>query len=164
MADIKVPKNHGEVKNLELLAAQAEMRKNYDPKTQTDVVNAALKSTFLVPAIIDKKTRLVADKDNKVKFDDRPQAKFLLTEHPKLGTFLPVFTDDEQAAKFESDEPFEKLAMRFHQVASLVEQMPNVNGFVVNPFGDALPFNKQLLDEILKQLVESQKAQQENKE
>lgn len=150
-------------KNPEYKAALAEMRAEYNDETQSKVINAALRCTFLVPALIDESTRLVADKDNKVHFDDRPQAKFLLIEHKKLGTYLPAFTDKEEIDKFEADgKHHHHVAMKFNQVAHLVEQMPNVNGFVVNPFGDALPFNKELLDEILKRLLEAQKKQQEN--
>ena len=54
--------------------------------------------------------------------------------------------------------------MGFPQVAQLVEQVKTANGFVVNPGGDALPFSKQLLDDILQQLLKAQedmKAQEE---
>lgn len=144
-------------------AALAEMRADYNDETQSKVINAALRCTFLVPALIDEGTRIVADENNQVHFDDRPQAKFLLIEHQKLGTYLPAFTDKEEIDKFETDgKHHHHVAMKFNQVAHLVEQMPNIKGFVVNPFGDALPFSKELLDEILKRLLEAQKKQAES--
>lgn len=151
------------VTNPKLLNAQAEMRKNYNHDTQNDVINAAIRSTFLVPAVVDKETRIVADENNNVQFDNRPQARFLLVEHPKLGTYIPVYTDENELGKFQSDEAFEKIAMPFPQVAHLVEQMPNVEGFVVNPQGDALPFTRQLLDDILQQILKAQEKIKENK-
>ena len=145
-----------EIANPKLLEAQKKMRENYNTQTQSDVINVALHSMFIVPALIDKKTRIVANEDNKVRFDDTPQAKFQLVEHPKLGTYIPVFTDEEEFKKFVTEEKVQKLAMTFPQVAQLVEQMKNANGFVVNPGGDPLPFSKQMLDDILQQLLKAQ--------
>lgn len=151
-----------EIVNPKFLEAQKKMRENYSSETQSEVINAALHCMFIVPALIDKKTRLVANKDNEVRFDDSPQAKFQLVEHPKRGTHIPVFTDDEEFKKFVTDEKIDKIAMTFPQVAQLVEQMKNVKGFVVNPGGDPLPFSKQLLDEILQQLLKAQAEMKEN--
>lgn len=152
------------IDNSAFLEAQKKMRADYNNKTQSDLINIALHSTFIVPALIDNKTRIVANENNEVKFDDTPQAKFQLVDHPKLGTYIPVFTDDEEFKKFVTDEKIKKIAMGFPQVAQLVEQVKTANGFVVNPGGDALPFSKQLLDDILQQLLKAQedmKAQEE---
>lgn len=151
------------ITNPELLEAIAKMRANYNNQTQNDVINTALRSTFLVPAVVDNKTRIVADENNQVHFDDTPQAKFLLVNHSKLGTYIPVFTDQDKIGEFKADEPFQSIAMRFNQVASLVEQMPNVKGFVVNPLTDPLPFTKDMLDTILKQIIEQKKKIKEAK-
>lgn len=146
------------VHNPEFAKALAEMRANYNDETQNKMLNAALHCKFIVPAVIDTKTRIVADKDNKVHFDDRPQAQFLLMDHEKLGTYIPAFTEIEEIMKFDGhDVKWQGIEMTFPQVAHVVEQMPNVNGFVVNPMGDGLPFSRELLDEMLQQILAAQK-------
>lgn len=149
--------NKNPVTNPQLIEAIKAMRKDPNEKTQNEVINIALRCTFLIPAIVDTKERIVADENNHVQFDKTPQAKFLLINHPKLGTFIPAFTDDNELSKFKSDEKFQTVAMKFNQVASLTEQMPNLNGFVVNPLSDPLPFTKDLLNTILKQIIEQNK-------
>ncbi len=145
------------VHNPEYTKALAEMRANYNEETQNRLLNVALRCKFVLPAVIDTKTRIVADKNNKVHFDDRPQAQFLLMEHEKLGTYLPAFSEIEEIMKFDgNDVMWQGVEMTFPQVAHLVEQMPNVNGFVVNPLGDPLPFSRELLNEILQQIIAAQ--------
>lgn len=144
------------ISNQALLDAQKKMRENYNNETQSDVINVALRCTFIVPALVDNKTRIVANENNEVKFDDTPQAKFQLVEHPKLGTYMPVFTDDEEFGKFVTDPKIQKIAMTFPQVAQLVEQIKTAKGFVVNPGGDPLPFSNEMLNDILQQLLKAQ--------
>ena len=156
MNDINKP-----VTNSQLIEAIKKMRAEPNDKTQNEVINIALRSTFLVPAIVDRSERIIADENNQVQFDKTPQAKFLLINHPKLGSFIPAFTDADEISKFKSDEKFQAVVMRFNQVASLTEQMPNLNGFVVNPLSDPLPFTKDLLDTILKQIIEQNKKMKE---
>ena len=47
--------------NPKLIEAIAEMRKNFCAETQNKVINTALACTFLVPAMVEKTTELVAD-------------------------------------------------------------------------------------------------------
>jgi transcription antitermination factor NusG len=146
------------VQNPELLEAVKEMRADFNTQTQSKVINLALRSTFLVPAIINKNTQLVADKDNHLKFQDKPQAKFMLVKHEKNGTFFPAFTDSEEFAKLKNDDNFQPVKMKFADLATLTEQTPSVTGFVINPMSTNLPFPKQMLDSIKQTLI---KARQE---
>ncbi len=149
------------ITNPELVEAIAEMRANFSPETQNKVINLALRGTFLVPAMISKNTQLVADAENHVKFEDKPQAKFLLITHKERGTFFPVFTDGEELMKFKTEQKYQSFAMRFADIAALTEKTPNVVGFVLNPMHENLPFTKEMLESIKQTLirVRQQRAQ-----
>ena len=150
-----------EVDNTELVNAIKAMRANFTNETQNKVINLALKATFFVPARIFKNTELVADKDNKVKFEDKQQARFLLISHPERGTYFPAYTSAELLKGFKTDQEYQSFAMRFADLANLTEKTPSVNGFVIDPDTDNLPFTKQILDGIKRVILEARKKAQE---
>lgn len=149
--------NENKVQNPELLEAVKEMRADFNAQTQSKVINLALRGTFVIPAIISKNTQLVADKDNHLKFQDKPQAKFMLIKHKTNGTFFPVFTDEEEFAKLEKQGDFQPVKMKFSDIAQLTEQTPSVAGFVINPASTNLPFPKKMLDSIKQTLIKAQR-------
>ena len=151
--------------NPKLIEAIAEMRKNFCAETQNKVINTALACTFLVPAMVEKTTELVADAENHVNFEDKSKAKFILLNNNKTnGTFFPVFTSPEEAKKLQYDKPFQSFAMRFQDIAALTEQTPKVQGFVVNPFGENLPFTQEMLESIKQTLIKVAKERKAAKE
>ena len=138
--------------NPKLIEAIAEMRKNFCAETQNKVINTALACTFLVPAMVEKTTELVADAENHVNFEDKSKAKFILLNNNKTnGTFFPVFTSPEEAKKLQD-------------IAALTEQTPKVQGFVVNPFGENLPFTQEMLESIKQTLIKVAKERKAAKE
>ena len=73
--------------NPKLIEAIAEMRKNFCAETQNKVINTALACTFLVPAMVEKTTELVADAENHVNFEDKSKAKFFSTTTKQTAHF-----------------------------------------------------------------------------
>ena len=135
--------------NPKLIEAIAEMRKNFCAET----------------AMVEKTTELVADAENHVNFEDKSKAKFILLNNNKTnGTFFPVFTSPEEAKKLQYDKPFQSFAMRFQDIAALTEQTPKVQGFVVNPFGENLPFTQEMLESIKQTLIRVAKERKAAKE
>ena len=147
--------------NPKLVEAIAEMRKDFKPETQNKVINAALRCTFLVPAVVEQSTELVADANNKVDFQNRSKAKFILINNTKTnGNFFPVFTSAEEAQKLKHDQKFQTFAMKFGDIASLTETTPNVKGFVINPFNQNLPFTQEMLASIKNTLIKAKAAKE----
>ena len=145
-----------EIRNDALIEAIAEMRKEFNQQTQSRVINEALKCTYLVPAVIKQNTQLKADKDNHLKFEDRPQARFMLIKNNKDQTFFPVFTDQEEFEKMSNEQGFQTVKMKFADVATLTEQSgANIMGFVINPMSHNLPFTKDMLASIKQTLMEA---------
>ncbi len=147
------------IKNDALIEAVAQMREDFNQQTQNKVINTALRCEFLVPANISRNTQLVQDKDNHLKFQDKPQARFMLIKHKTNGTFFPVFTDKEQFDKLEKKEEFSAVKMKFADIAALTEQSPAVVGFVIDPMGINLPFTKEMLASIRKTLQAARERQ-----
>ena len=152
-----------QVTNPKLIEAIAAMRADFNPDTQNIVINKALRGTFYVPAIIEKKKEIVANANNEVKFEEKPKARFLLIR--KQGdnggdTFFPAFTDAEELSKFKSDEPFQRVKMKFGDLAMLVEQVTTIKGFVINPMSHNLPFTREMLEGIKKVLIKRRNEQQ----
>ncbi len=149
--NINLTMQKGEAANIDnsaLIQAIKDMRADFTPETQNKVIQLALRATFFVPAILDKKTELVEGKDKRVTFEDKPTARFLLISNPERGTFFPAYTDRELLKDFKTDQPYQGFAMRFADLASLTEQTPTVNGFLINPDSEKLPFTKEILANI----------------
>ncbi|MBP5267370.1 MAG: SseB family protein [Ruminococcus sp.] len=161
--------NQEKIDNTPLVEAINAMRKEFNADSQNKVINTALRSTFLVPAIIEKGQELVADQNNHVQFKDKQEAKFMLVNKPirdeqgnQTGSvsFFPVFTDPDELKKLNTDQLYRPFAMKFSDIAYLTESTPNVEGFVINPFTQEhnLPFTKPMLESIKQTLINFKKS------
>ena len=163
MAELNITMSKSENKeldNTELINAINEMRANFTPETQNKVINLALRASFYVPAVMNKKTELVQGKDNRMKFEDKQTARFLLVSNSEKRTYFPAYTDKEHLKNFKTDQPFQGFVMRFGDLATLTEQTPKVEGFILNPDSEKLPFNKAMLANIKATLQELRRQQQ----
>lgn len=166
--------NNATIRNDELLeavkdmrAAYAEFRENESDENRqkineanSKIINITLRATFIVPAIISQNTQLVQDKQNHLKFEDKPQARFMLVKHKENGTFFPVFTDADEFARMENKEGFNGINMKFSDIATLTEQTPNISGFVINPMSTNLPYTKEMLAQIKQTLINARERRQ----
>lgn len=152
-------KNIEKLDNSLLENAIEEMRKNFNADTQNKVINISLRSTFLVPAVVEKNTELIADENNHLSFHDNHKARFILINHKEKGSFFPVFTSEDELRKLKTEEKFSAFSMTFADIAGLTENTPKVNGFVINPFHQNLPFSQEMLASIKATLI---KLKEEN--
>ena len=141
------------IDNSLLESAIEDMRKNFNEETQNKVINLSLRGTFLVPAVVSTNTELIADENNHLSFHDNHKAKFILLNHKERGSFFPVFTSEDELRKLKTEEKFSAFSMTFADIAELTEHTPNVNGFVLNPFNQNLPFSKEMLSAIKQVLI-----------
>ncbi|HCJ42375.1 SseB family protein [uncultured Ruminococcus sp.] len=160
------------IDNKGLIESIAEMRKEFNPDSQNKVINNALRSTFLVPAMLEKNQELVADKDNHVQFQDKQTAKFMLVNknvknengEEQTISYFPVFTSKEAMDEMRktTDQNFMPFAMKFADIANLTENTPNVSGFVIDPFTKEhnLPFTKPMLESIKQTLINFKKSRE----
>ena len=152
-----------QITNPKLIEAIEAMRADFTPETQNATINAALRSTFYVPAIIEKKKEIVANANNEVKFEEKPKARFLLIRKQngdESETYFPAFTDADELAKFKSNEDHQRVKMKFGDLAMLVEQVQTIKGFVINPMSHNLPFTREMLEGIKQVLIKRRNEQQ----
>lgn len=71
---MNIEKADNKIQNTELVVAINEMRKDFNPQTQNNVLNLVLRSTFLIPCVVSKDTQLIADENNHVHFDRKTTA------------------------------------------------------------------------------------------
>ncbi|MBR4622631.1 MAG: SseB family protein [Ruminococcus sp.] len=159
--------NPDQIDNSELVSAIKDMRADFKPETQNRVINLALRSAFFLPGIVKKQgTGLVQGNDGKVSFEKTPpQVTFLMIKNEERGTFFPAFTDREECLRFKSEREFSVVMLRFADLANLCErsgdQGQQVNGFVINPYSEALPFTNEILQNIKDYFTKQKKARAE---
>jgi len=124
---MNIEKVEKQITNPELVEAIKAMRKEFSPETQNKVLNLALQATFLVPCVVSKETQLVADENNHVQFEEKPQVKFVLIQNENTGTFFPAFTDAEELAKFQPSMDIEQVEdaiynNKFEDVTDIVKE------------------------------------------
>ena len=153
--------NKKELDNTALVEAIAEMRKDFNNDTQNRVINIALRSNFLVPAVVEKNNELIADEYNHVTFNEDPKARFLLINDKEQHSYFPVFTSTEELKKLKTKETFTAFSMSFADIAGLTESAKQVTGFVINPFNENLPFSQDMLASIKQTLMKAIQDRQE---
>lgn len=144
------------IDNSEFIKAIEAMRADYTDDNKNDVMNRAVFDvTYFVPAFRDEASQLTQGKDDRLSFSDQKQARFVLLENPKGEKYLPAFTDHEALLKFRNEQAqgAQGFIMTFPDLASVVEAFPNIDGFVVNPFTHNLPFAKEFVAEIKKNII-----------
>ena len=162
------------IDNSMLINAIAEMRKEYTDASRDNVVNAVVfDATFFIPAIFDKSTELVQNDNQRLEFTERPKAQFVLIENPKGEKYIPAFTSTELLTAFRNQQPeaaqnAQSFVMTFADLAGVTESFGFIEGFVINPFDENLPFTKDFIlaikQNLQEQMAKMQQAQQDSED
>lgn len=146
-----------QVDNTPLKKAIEAMRANYSDETRNEVVTKAVfDSTFFVPAQFDNTTELMTDENDRLEFNERPKAQFILIESPDGDKFIPAFTSHDGVIAFREEQkiPCEAFLMTFADIVGVLESQSYLQGFVVDPSGYNLPFPTPFVMAIKQKLVE----------
>lgn len=144
------------IDNSEFVKAIERMRADYTDDNKNDVMNRAVFDvTYFVPAFRNDAAQLTQGKDDRLSFSEQQQARFVLIENPKGEKYIPAFTDHEQLIEFRNQqaEGAQGFIMTFPDLASVIEAFPTIAGFVINPFTHNLPFAKEFVAEIKKNII-----------
>ncbi len=145
------------IDNSEFVKAIERMRADYTDDNKNDVMNRAVFDvTYFVPAFRNDAAQLTQGSDNRLSFNENQQARFVLLENPQGEKYIPAFTDHEALLEFRNAQAqgAQGFIMTFPDLASVVEAFPTVAGFVINPFTHNLPFAKEFVAEIKKNIIE----------
>lgn len=145
------------IDNTELVEAIEKMRTDFSDQARQDVVNITIfNSKFFVPAHFDSSTELIQNEQERLQFNERPKAKFVLIENPEGEKYLPVFTSTDLLKEFREKEAegCQSFVMSFADIATVIETFDFLGGFVINPFNHNLPFPSSFIAHIKSTLLE----------
>lgn len=140
MIDVNKP-----VTNPELIAAINAMRENYAKENQDRVFIEVLKAHFVSPAVITP-TPESSEDGGKVVLKEGTQISFNLIENTANQKYFLAFTDWDELKKWSTNENQQTLILTFDDFAAMVlDENSDASGFVINPFGGNLIFDKNLI-------------------
>lgn len=153
--------------NPAMVKAIENARESDTPENRNAVVNEMLRSTFLVPVHVsfegeaprpDKTGKVALPKDTKISFA-------LLSTTDKKQYFM-AYTDWDELHKWRKDGTQQTMMLRFDDYAMLLERNEKVAGFVINPFGGNIRFernNVQLIKKKRDALLQARKHVEEKR-
>ena len=131
------------INNTDLLIAIEHMNRENSRESREAVLDMVISTArFLAPVtIIPAPGRDTADKDAQIQF------QLLANQEDKL--FFPAFTDWEELRKLCGPKNQQTLVLTFDDYAGMVLRDKRAEGFVIDPFGDALTFDKAMMEHLV---------------
>lgn len=133
------------VENQDLVIAIGEMFNNNNAMTQSKMIDQVMRAKFIIPIIIDKD---ICEQSQ----NDSSGIDFHMLENSEKQKFFMAFTDWDELEKWKRVEGQQTAILTFDDYSNMVlDQRSTAEGFVINPFGENLIFNKRLIDSLFKQ-------------
>jgi SseB protein. len=140
MIDINKP-----ITNPELVKAINEMAENNSQEKWNKVIDEVMKAHFISPIIISPSPEHPTN-TNEVVLKQDTKISFNMIENNENQQFFLSFTDWEELRKWHFSENQQTLITTFDDLASMVlNEKGNAEGFVINPYGGSITFNKELI-------------------
>lgn len=140
MVDVNKP-----VINPELVMAIKAMKESNTKESQDQVINEVMKAHFISPVSILPIPGSPSD-NNEVVLKEQTTISFSIVENTDNQSFFLAFTDWDELGKWHKSENQQTLIMTFDDLAGMVlDEKGNSDGFVINPFGDEITFNKAMI-------------------
>ena len=133
------------VENPKLVMAIQAMFDNNNAEMQSRMIDEVMRATFISPVVINSENQ-EPDEDGKTGID------FHMLENTDKQKFFMAFTDLDEMEKWKKKEEQQTAILSFDEYASMVLDKESVSeGFVINPFGENLIFNKRLITSLFQQ-------------
>lgn len=128
--------NQKPITNPFLVKAMEEMKKERTQQSEFAFVNALKPARFIVPATINTVQQAAANPDGTVELKEQPQIRFLLFNNQEGKKYFPLFSDEEEYAKWEKNAEYKKAAITFQDLCHILQRNPDgeAMGAVLNPF------------------------------
>lgn len=140
MVDVNTP-----VTNPELVVAIKEVQENSTPETQDNLINEVMKAHFIAPVNISPVPG-PSDETGSVTLNEKTTISFNIIENTANQQFFLAFTDWEELGKWHKSEKQQTLILTFDDLAAMVlDEKGNSDGFVINPYGGNIVFNRGLV-------------------
>lgn len=132
--------------------AMAAMKAENTPQTRNVMINEMMRSTFLVPVQVGfAGVPPKMDKNGKVQVPPNTKVSFALLGTTDKKQYFMAFTDWDELHKWRKNPAQQTMMLHFDEYASLIEKNPQVSGFVINPFGDNLRFEREMVASLKQQ-------------
>lgn len=152
-----MPDKNKAIKNPGLLLAIRVMRENPTPENQSRMIDEMMKAKFLAPAVIEMAPFMVGT--NRTSLRDRTRMKFLSIQNSEGLRFFPAFTDEEELKKYNLEKRQQAVHLTFDDYARIVlDGGSAAGGFVINPFGENLIFDRATVLSLRKQKLRREKS------
>lgn len=140
MIDINKP-----VTNPELVEAINAIAENNTKENQDRVINEVMKAHFLSPVIISP-TPESSGNNGETVLKENTKINFSIIENTANQHYFLAFTDWDELRKWHVNENQQTLILTFDDLAAMVlDEKGNSDGFVINPFGGNITFNKNMV-------------------
>jgi len=140
MIDVNKP-----ITNPELVAAIKVMNENNTQESQDNVINEVMKAHFISPVTIFPEPESLSG-SSEVALKEKTKINFSIIENTANQQFILVFTDWEELGKWKKNENQQVLILTFDDLAAMVlNKEGNLEGFVINPYGGNITFNKNMI-------------------
>ena len=153
-----------DLKNENLVAAMQAVNKGENKETQSKLIEEAIKASYFAPADIIGEDGNVLQGDGKVKIPENSKVSFKLIKNSKGESYFAIFTDINEFQKWNKNERVNTIVVVFPQIAQLVFKTDAVSGFVINPMGENIIFNREALKSILEVMEKKMQEMQQAKE
>lgn len=140
MIDVNKP-----VTNPELVAAIDAMGKNNTKENQDQVINEVMKAHFISPVTISPVPE-PSGNSGEVIIKEKTKISFSIIENTANQHFFLAFTDWDELRKWHISENQQTVILTFDDLAAMVlDEKGSFDGFVINPFGGNVTFNKTMI-------------------
>lgn len=138
-----------EINNTKLTELINKMKEEKSVEAQNEVISETLKSRFLCPIIIDSSL----PKNGKVEIKKDTKIQFSIIRTNDNKSYLMAFTSEPEVHKWQKGKTQQSIVYTFEDYAMIVENNSNLEGFVIDPMGANLLFNKEMISQIKSNLT-----------
>lgn len=140
MIDVNKP-----VTNPSLVESLKNMNESNVKEKQDIVIDEVMKAHFITPVTISP-SPLSSGDNNEVVLKENTTINFNIIENTNNQKFFLAFTDWDELRKWHNNETQQTLIITFDDLAAMIlDEKGDSDGFVINPFGHNLIFNKSMI-------------------
>ncbi|MEG0314854.1 MAG: enhanced serine sensitivity protein SseB [Erysipelotrichaceae bacterium] len=133
------------IENLVLLELLDKLKAQFNADTEHEFFKELLSTKFLSPITQDS---LHGCKSGESTLKEGATIKFIHLNDEKGNSYLPVFTDWNELKKWNETEGIKTLILSFEDYKTMIlENNSMFTGFVLNPFGHNIMFDKNLIQQ-----------------
>jgi hypothetical protein len=134
------------IENFQLLEKLERLKTNNDSQSEYEFFEELMASKLLSPVTEDS---LMGVRGGEAVLEKGEKIKFIYLSDEKGNNYIPAFTDWNEFKKWNDSTSIKALILSFLDYKALITEGNNLpHGFVLNPFGDNIVFDKNLAQEV----------------